>query len=186
MENLIHTHKTFEKVSFTDKKVNNREFEDCIFKNCDFSNSKFLQQHFYGLRIHRLQSVDDATHWNQPKNGSFQELQITGNRISFLRRFYVWREFSGFSFGLFVFCQQKNAQNQVQYLFDERRFFYWNESYERDFQNCNLDNAVFNETQLAEPISGRLTITKLTPKPIRCEKPSFRPKELWDFWINMT
>ena len=46
MENLIHTHKTFEKVSFTDKKVNNREFEDCIFKNCDFSNSNFCNNIF--------------------------------------------------------------------------------------------------------------------------------------------
>ena len=46
MENLIHTHKTFEKVSFTDKKVNNREFEDCIFKNCDFSNSNFCSNTF--------------------------------------------------------------------------------------------------------------------------------------------
>ena len=46
MENLIHTHKTFEKVSFIDKKVNNREFEDCIFKNCDLSNSDFSNNIF--------------------------------------------------------------------------------------------------------------------------------------------
>jgi hypothetical protein len=31
MEDLIHIQKTFEKV-FIDKKVSNREFEDCIFK----------------------------------------------------------------------------------------------------------------------------------------------------------
>src|SRR4051812_18637817 len=46
MESLIHTHKTFEKVSYIDKKVNNREFEDCIFKNCDFSNSDFSNNTF--------------------------------------------------------------------------------------------------------------------------------------------
>jgi hypothetical protein len=42
MEDLIHIQKTFEKVTFINKKVNNREFEDCTFKNCD-SNSDFSQ-----------------------------------------------------------------------------------------------------------------------------------------------
>jgi hypothetical protein len=31
MEDLIHIQKTFEKKFFIDKKVSNREFEDCIF-----------------------------------------------------------------------------------------------------------------------------------------------------------
>ena len=39
MEELIHIQKTFDKVVFIDKKVSNREFEDCVFKGCDFSNS---------------------------------------------------------------------------------------------------------------------------------------------------
>ena len=46
MENLIHIHKTFEKVNYIDKKINNREFEGCIFKNCNFSNSDFSYNTF--------------------------------------------------------------------------------------------------------------------------------------------
>ncbi len=41
MEEIIHIQKTFEKVIYIDKRINNREFEDCVFKNCDFSNSNF-------------------------------------------------------------------------------------------------------------------------------------------------
>ena len=46
MENLIHVQKTFEKIVYVGKKINNREFEDCVFKNCDLSNSDFAHSSF--------------------------------------------------------------------------------------------------------------------------------------------
>ena len=42
MKELIHLHKTFEKVVYTGQKVSSREFENCVFKDCDFSNTAFL------------------------------------------------------------------------------------------------------------------------------------------------
>ena len=46
MKELIHLHKTFDKIVYSGQKVSSREFENCLFKNCDFSNTAFLSSSF--------------------------------------------------------------------------------------------------------------------------------------------
>ena len=59
MKDFINVHQTYEKVIFTDQRVNNREFDGCVFKNCDFSNSDFssntfLDCEFYDCNLSNL------------------------------------------------------------------------------------------------------------------------------------
>ena len=54
MEGIIHIQKTFEKVTYIDKKINNREFEDCVFKNCDFSNKKMPKTKFINCSVREV------------------------------------------------------------------------------------------------------------------------------------
>ncbi len=46
MEEKLHLDKTFEKISWTNKDIHHREFENCSFINCDFSNSNFSFNRF--------------------------------------------------------------------------------------------------------------------------------------------
>lgn len=46
MDQTLHQDKTFEKISFSQKEIRNREFEKCTFRQCDLSDSSFINTRF--------------------------------------------------------------------------------------------------------------------------------------------
>jgi fluoroquinolone resistance protein len=46
MDAQVHDDKTFKDITYAEKLISGKEFNDCTFKRCDFSNSEFLRCKF--------------------------------------------------------------------------------------------------------------------------------------------
>lgn len=78
MKDLIHLHKTFEKVVYTGQKVSSREFENCIFKNCDFSNTAFLSSTFMDCEFMDCNLSMIELSGSSLKNVTFKDCKLLG------------------------------------------------------------------------------------------------------------
>lgn len=149
MENLINTHKTFEKVSFIDKIVNNREFEDCVFKNCDFSNSNFGNNTFMDCEfIDCNLSMTNLT-GTSLKTVHFKECKLLGIQFHLCTDFLFSVSFQDCVLDYSTFANKKMPKTMFNNCSMKEVSFIGTHLTNSTFENCNLDNAIFNETQLA-------------------------------------
>lgn len=149
MENLIYTHKTFEKVSFIDKKVNNREFEDCVFKNCDFSNSDFsnttfMDSEFIDCNLSMTQLAGTSL-----KSVDFRNCKLLGIQFHTCADFLFSVSFQDCVLDYSSFANKKMPKTKFNSCSMKEVSFIGTNLTNSVFENCNLDNAVFNDTQLA-------------------------------------
>ena len=89
MENLIHVQKTFDKIVYIDKKVNNREFEDCIFKNCKLLGIQFQECDDFLFNVNFQECVLDYSSFANKKmpktkfnSCSLKEITFIGANLS--------------------------------------------------------------------------------------------------------
>lgn len=149
MENLFNTHKTFEKVSFIDKKVNNSEFEDCVFKNCDFSNSdfsnnSFMDCEFIDCNLSMIQLVGTSL-----KTVHFKDCKLLGIQFNTCNDFLFDVSFQECVLDYSSFANRKMPKTKFDSCSMKEVSFIGCNLTSSVFENCNLDNAVFNDTQLA-------------------------------------
>ena len=149
MENLLHTHKTFEKVSFIDKRVNNREFEDCVFKNCDFSNSDFsnntfMDCEFIDCNLSMTQLVGTSL-----KTVDFRNCKLLGILFNSCNDFLFSVNFQDCVLDYASFANKKMPKTKFNSCSMKEVSFIGTNLTNSVFENCNLDNAIFNDTILA-------------------------------------
>ena len=149
MENLIHTHKTFEKVSFIDKKVNNREFEDCIFKNCDFSNSNFCNNTFMDCEFIDCNLSMTQLDGTSLKTVHFKTCKLLGIQFHSCADFMFGVSFQDCVLDYSSFANKKMPKTKFSSCSMKEVSFIGTNLVNSTFENCNLDNAIFNDTQLA-------------------------------------
>ncbi len=149
MESLVHTHKTFEKISFTDKKVNNREFEDCVFKNCDFSNSNFSNNTFMDCEF--IDCNLSMTHLSGTslKTVYFRNCKLLGIEFNSCADFMFGVSFQDCLLDYSSFANKKMPKTKFNTCSMKEVSFIGTNLGNSTFENCNLDNAIFNDTQLA-------------------------------------
>lgn len=150
MENLIHTHKTFEKVSFIDKKVNNREFEDCVFKNCDFSNSNFSNNTFMDCEFIDCNLSMIQLSGTSLKTIHFKECKLLGIQFQECTDFLFSVNFQDCVLDYSSFANKKMPKTSFNSCSIKEVSFIGTNLTNSVFDNCNLENAIFNDTQLAE------------------------------------
>lgn len=149
MENLFNSHKTFEKVSFIDKKVNNREFEDCVFKNCDFSNSdfsnnSFMDCEFIDCNLSMIQLTSTGL-----KTVHFKDCKLLGILFNTCNDFLFAVSFQECVLDYSSFANKKMPKTQFSTCSMKEVSFIGCNLTNSVFEACNLDNAIFNDTQLA-------------------------------------
>ena len=144
MENLFNTHKTFEKVSFIDKRVNNREFEDCVFKNCDFSNNSFMDCEFIECNLSMTSLVGTSL-----KTVHFKDCKLLGIQFNTCNDFLFSVSFQDCVLDYSSFANKKMPKTKFDSCSMKEVSFIGTNLMNSSFDNCNLDNAVFNDTQLA-------------------------------------
>lgn len=149
MENLIHTHKTFEKVSFIDKKVNNREFEDCVFKNCDFSNSDFSNNTFMDCEFINCNLSMTQLVGTSLKTVDFKNCKLLGIHFHNCADFLFSVSFQVCVLDYSSFANKKMPKTKFNSCSMKEVSLIGTNLTNSVFENCNLDNAVFNDTQLA-------------------------------------
>lgn len=149
MENLFNTHKTFEKVSFIDKKVNNREFEDCVFKNCDFSNSDFSNNSFMDCEFIDCNLSMTKLVLTSLKTVHFKDCKLLGIQFNTCNDFLFEVSFQECVLDYSSFANKKMLKTKFDSCSMKEISFIGTNLTNSIFENCNLENAVFNDTQLA-------------------------------------
>jgi uncharacterized protein YjbI with pentapeptide repeats len=149
MEDLIHIHKTFEKVILINQKINHREFEGCVFKNCDFSNSDFSNNTFVDCEF-----IDCNLSMLQVANSSiqtvfFKNCKLLGIQFQSCTDFLFQVAFEECVLDYASFAHKKMPKTKFQSSSLKEVTFIGTNLTQAVFDHCNLDNAIFNETQLA-------------------------------------
>lgn len=148
MEDLIHIQKTFEKVDFVTKRINNREFEECIFKNCDFSNSDFSNNTFMDCDfIDCNLSMTDLL-GSSLKTVSFKNCKLLGIHFNKCIDFLFSVSFQDCVLDYSSFSDKKMLKTKFHSCSMKEVSFTGSNLTNAVFDNCNLDNAIFNNTQL--------------------------------------
>jgi uncharacterized protein YjbI with pentapeptide repeats len=149
MESLIHTHKTFEKVSFIDKKVTNREYEDCIFKNCDFSNSNFSNNTFMDCEFIDCNLSMTLLGNTSLKTVHFKNCKLLGIQFHLCTDFLFCVSFEDCTLDYSSFANKIMPKTKFNTCAMKEVSFIGANLTNSTFENCNLDNSIFNDTQLA-------------------------------------
>ena len=149
MENLLYTNKTFEKVSYVDKKVNNREFEDCIFRNCDFSNSDFSNNTFMDCEFIDCNLSMTQLTGTSLKTVHFKECKLLGIQFNMCTDFLFSVSFQDCVLDYSSFANKKMPKTIFNSCSMKEVSFIGTNLTNSAFENCNLDNAIFNDTHMA-------------------------------------
>ncbi|GEL11511.1 Pentapeptide repeat-containing protein [Flavobacterium glycines] len=150
MEDLIHIQKTFEKVVFINKKVSNREFEDCVFKNCDFSNSDFSNNTFMDCEFINCNLSMTSLGETSLKTVHFSNCKLLGIQFNLCADFMFAVSFNDCILDYASFSNKKMPKSIFRCCSMKEVSFIGSNLSNSVFDNCNLDNAVFNDTQLKE------------------------------------
>ncbi|AWG22066.1 MCBG-like protein [Flavobacterium faecale] len=148
MEGLLHVQKTFEKVIFTGKKVNNRQFEDCIFKNCDFSNSdfsnnSFMDCEFIDCNLSMMQLIGTSL-----KTVHYSNCKMMGITFHTCNDFLFQVSFSDCVLDYSSFTNKKMPKIVFKNCSLKEVAFMSCDLTQATFDNSDLSGAIFNETQL--------------------------------------
>lgn len=150
MEELIHIQKTFEKVVFIDKKVCNREFEDCTFKNCDFSNSDFSNNTFMDCEFIDCNLSMTNLFGTSLKTVGFTNCKLLGIHFQNCTDFLFNVNFQDCVLDYSSFANKKMPKTKFNSCSMKEVTFTGTNLTNALFDNCNLDGAIFNDTQLKE------------------------------------
>jgi len=150
MEDLIHIQKTFDKVVFIDKKVSNREFEDCVFKNCDFSNSDFSNNTFMDCEFINCNLSMTALGGTSLKTVHFSNCKLLGIHFNTCADFMFAVSFNDCILDYASFSNKKMPKTKFNSCSMKEVTFIGTNLSNSVFDNCNLDHAVFNDTELKE------------------------------------
>ena len=149
MEELIHINKTFERVSLIQQKINNREFDGCIFKNCDFSNSDFsnntfMDCEFFDCNLSMIQLGNTSL-----KTVSFKNCKLLGIHFHTCDDFLFTVTFDECVLDYASFANKKMPKTKFNSCSLKEVSFIGANLTNASFENCNLDLAIFNDSQLA-------------------------------------
>ena len=148
MENLINIHQTFEKVNYTDQKINNREFEGCVFKNCDFSNSDlayntFIDCEFIDCNLSMTKLMSSSL-----KTVHFKNCKLLGIQFHTCDDFLFHVDFEECILDYSSFANKKMLKTKFTNSSLKEVTFIGTNLSNSIFENCNLAGAIFNDTQL--------------------------------------
>ncbi|NRT15749.1 uncharacterized protein YjbI with pentapeptide repeats [Flavobacterium sp. 28A] len=150
MEALIHIQKTFDKINFIEKRVSNREFEDCVFKNCDFSNSDFSNNTFMDCQFIDCNLSLTKLIGTNLKTVEFINSKLMGIEFHTCNDFLFNVNFQDCVIDYSSFTNKKMPKTKFTNCSLKDVNFTGCNLTNTVFDNCNLENAIFNETELKE------------------------------------
>jgi fluoroquinolone resistance protein len=150
MEEQFHEDKTFEKISYLEKVVNNRVFERCVFKQCDlsksnFSNCRFIDCTFLACNLSMLKLRDSTL-----SGVIFKECKLLGINFTECADFLFSVRFENCVLDYSVFMGKKMPKTQFLNTSLKNVEFSQADLSGAKFDNTDLSGAVFQSTRLKE------------------------------------
>jgi uncharacterized protein YjbI with pentapeptide repeats len=150
MEEFIQINKTFEKVLYTDRRINGREFDGCVFKNCDFSNSDFSDNVFIDCEFIDCNLAMTKLRNSSLKSVVFTDCKLLGIEFHECADFLFQIELADCVADYSSFANKKMQKSKFSNCSLKEVTFAGADLTKAVFDNCNLENAIFNNTQLKE------------------------------------
>ncbi len=150
MSDFLHINKTFEKVIYTDQRVNGREFDNCVFKNCDFSNSDFSDTIFIDCEFIDCNLAMMKLQNSSLKSVSFQQCKILGILFHECADFLFAVKFTESMLDYSSFINKKMPKTVFSNCMLRETNFTGANLTKAVFEKCDLANAIFHDTQLGE------------------------------------
>ena len=164
MEQFIHIHKTFEKVIYQDRKINNREFDGCTFLNCDFSNSDFSYNVFIDCVFIDCNMGNMQLAASSLKTVTFTNCKLLGIEFGKCEDFLFNVSFDNCILDYASFANKKMAK--TKFLNNSMRdvIFTGTNLSEAVFDNSNLEGAVFTDSILKKAVFTTAHNYKIDPE----------------------
>lgn len=150
MKDLIHLHKTFEKVIYTGQKVASREFENCVFQNCDFSNTAFVSSTFMDCEFVDCNLSMLELSGSSLKNVTFTNCKLLGIAFHVCDDFLFQVRFENCVLDFASFANKKMPKTKFIASSLKEVSFVGAKLKQSDFEKCDLSGTIFNDTDLSE------------------------------------
>ncbi len=150
MPHLIYEDKTFENVSFAEKKTAPREFVDCIFINCDFSKADCSNDDFLDCQFRECNLSMAVMENTGMKNIRFTHCKMPGIDFSRCNNFNFSASFDHCGMDYCSFFRKKM----------KKTVFTACSMKEVDFTETDLSQAVFADCDLLQAVFVRSTLEK--------------------------
>jgi uncharacterized protein YjbI with pentapeptide repeats len=148
MEDIINIQKTFDKVVLIDKKINHKEFEDCIFKNCDFSNSDFSNSTFIDCEFIDCNLSLVKLAGTGLKTINFRNCKLLGIQFHTCDDFLFGVNFQDCTLDYASFANKKMQKTKFNGSSLKEVTFIGTDLTNASFENCNVERAIFNDSIL--------------------------------------
>lgn len=148
MNDLININQTFEKINFTHERLNNREFDGCVFKNCDFSSSDlsmnaFIDCEFIDCNLSMVKLAGTSL-----KSVVFRDCKLLGILFHECDDFLFGVHFYDCALDYASFANKKMHKTHFSNCALREVTFGGTDLTKSIFDNCNLENAIFNNSKL--------------------------------------
>ena len=147
-EDLVFDDILFEQISYLEKTLSGKEFENCIFRKCDLSKSMLANNTFIDCRFEACNLSVSKFNGSSLQNIEFLDCKILGVDFSQCKDFLFEVHFDNCVLDYAVFMGKKMAKTRfLKSLLKEVNFIQADLSSSR-FDQTDLSGAVFNETNL--------------------------------------
>lgn len=146
---FIYIDKTFEKVAFFNERLNNREFDGCVFKNCDFSGTVFFECTFIDCEFIDCNLAMAKLPSTSLKTVHFKDSKLLGIRFDECSDFLFQVGFTDCVLDYSWFSRKKMPKTNFANTSLKGVNFEQCDLTSAVFDHCNLEDAVFHETILA-------------------------------------
>ena len=150
MKDLLHINKTFDKILYSDKTVNNREFDGCVFTNCDFSNSDFSYNIFSDCSFVDCNLSMMKVNGTSLKTVAFKECKLLGIPFNECDDFLFSVSFMDCTLDYSSFANKKMHKTDFINSSLKEVSFAGTDLTKSNFQKSNLEHVIFNATKLNE------------------------------------
>jgi len=145
---FINIDKTYDKVIFFGERLNNREFDGCVFRNCDFSGTTFMECVFLDCEFIDCNLAMAKLPASSLKTVSFRDCKLLGIRFDECDDFLFSVNFIDCSLDYSWFSRKKMPKTQFVNSSLRGVNFENTDLTASVFDNCNLEEAVFDASNL--------------------------------------
>ena len=178
MQQLNYDGQTFEKITYTGKIINGREFQECTFKQCDFTdsnfgNNKFIDCVFEGCNLSMLKLANATL-----SSAAFKDCKILGVNFHECSDFLFSVAFDNCVLDYSSFAGKKMPKTRFSNSSIKETTFANASLSGSKFEHCNLDRAIFNRTDLSSVNFVTATNFDIDPEINTLKKASFSADSL--------
>lgn len=147
-QDFINIDKTYEKVAFFNERISNREFDGCMFRNCDFSGTVFFECSFLDCEFIDCNLAMAKLPATSLKTVAFRECKLLGIRFDECDDFLFAVSFTDCTLDYSWFSRKKMPKTPFVNSSLKGVNFESTDLTASVLDNCNLEEAVFDETNL--------------------------------------